>query len=192
MEEFRLQYPLSESSLVLDAGAYHGDFISWCRDRWRCDVYAFEPTKVFYENVVRRFVDDTHVRVFHYGIGACTETVPIAIKGDATSAYFDSHQSGNIETVQLKDVVEVFAGLGALEADLFKINIEGGEYSRLKRMLDTGLVARVRYFQVQYHGIGAGPEGPAVARGRIRARLSETHKEEWCVNGGQWESWARR
>ena len=113
MEEFRLQYPLSESSLVLDAGAYRGDFISWCRDRWRCDV-------------------------------------------------------------------------------LFKINIEGGEYSLLKRMLDTGLVARVRYFQVQYHGIGAGPEGPAVARGRIRARLSETHKEEWCVNGGQWESWARR
>jgi len=59
-------------------------------------------------------------------------------------------------------------------------------------MLDVGLIAKVKYFQVQYHGIGAGPEGPVAARDRIRARLSETHKEEWCVHGGQWESWALR
>ena len=74
--------------------------------------------------------------------------------------------------------------------DLFKINIEGGEYPLLDRIIENGQVERVRYFQIQFHGFGS-PD-PAAARDKIRAALNTTHREEWCVNGGQWESWARR
>jgi FkbM family methyltransferase len=190
MEEFRLQYPLDASSIVLDAGSFRGDFIDWCRKRWGCTVLAFAPSSGFRKNIEQRFAGDGRVRLFDYGLGAKTERIDLSIQGDSTTVYFD--KSTKIESVLIRDVAEVFAELALNDVALFKINIEGGEYPLLVRMLDAGLVSRVRFFQVQYHSIGAGPEGPAVARDRIRERLSETHREEWCVNGGQWESWAAR
>lgn len=191
MEEFRLQYPLTEGSLVLDAGVFRGDFIDWCRKRWGCTVIGFEPARAFHEQSARRFAGDDRVTVHPYGLGARTERRTLAIQGDATSVYFDP-RAPDTEDVSLRDVAEVFKELGPSEVHLFKINIEGGEYELLPRLLDSDLATRVRFFQVQYHDLGAGPDGSAAARDRIRARLSATHREEWCVNGGQWESWARR
>lgn len=192
MEEFRLQYPLDASSIVIDAGSFRGDFVDWCRKKWGCTVLAFEPSGAFRDGIAQRFAGDAHVRLFDYGLGAKTERLDLSIQGDSTTIYFDKPESRVIESILIRDIVEVFAELALNEIALFKINIEGGEYPLLARMLDTGLVPHVRYFQVQYHGIGAGPEGAVAARDRIRERLSETHREEWCVNGGQWESWARR
>lgn len=188
MEEFRLQYPLDASSIVMDAGSFRGDFIDWCRKKWGCTVLAFEPSGSFRKNIEQRFAGDARVRLFNYGLGAVTEHIDLSIQGDSTTVYFD--KASEIESVLVRDVVEVFTELALNEVALFKINIEGGEYPLLAKMLDAGLVPRVRYFQVQYHSIGT--KDPAAARDRIRERLSETHREEWCVNGGQWESWARR
>lgn len=190
MEEFRLQYPLSDRSFVLDAGAFRGDFIDWCRKRWDCRVTALEPCAAFADGVEKRFSGDGKVRVFRYGVSGKTERAELSVRGDATSV-FVSGEGAVIETISLRDVAEVFAepSIPAV-VDLFKINIEGGEYPLLERMLEAGLVERVRFFQIQFHNFGA-PD-PGAARDRIRAGLERTHHEEWCVNGGQWESWARR
>ena len=123
------------------------------------------------------------------GLGGANEKVSIQVQGDASSVYLDK-ANGRPEEIQVRDVVHVFHQLGLTSVDLFKINIEGGEYPLLNRMLDADLVSKVRFFQVQYHGIGV--DDPAAARDKIRERLSTTHREEWCVNGGQWESWALR
>lgn len=195
MEEYRLQYPLTASSLVLDAGAYRGDFIDWCRTRWGCTVLAFEPCTEFADSIARRFASDIKgppckVGLHRFGLSGRTEQVTLSIHGDSTSVFAMGDGGGATEQIELRDVAEVFAGVPLHEVDLFKINIEGGEYPLLDRMIETGLVERVKYFQIQYHGFGA-PD-PAAARDKIRAALEATHREEWCVNGGQWESWARR
>lgn len=189
MEEFRLQYPLDSDSLVLDAGAYRGDFIDWCRKRWGCEVIAFEPCSEFADGVQERFEGDRKVRVLRCGVSGKTESVPIAVRGDSTSA-FALDVGSPAETVTLLDVVDALDLVGRPQVDLFKINIEGGEYPLLERMIEKDLLRRVRFFQIQFHGIGSDEPGPA--RDRIRAALNRTHFEEWCVNGGQWESWARR
>lgn len=192
MEAFRLQYPLNDSSLVLDVGGFRGDFVDWCRKRWSCRVETFEPLASFCDGIKARFANDPDVIVHDYGLGARSETRDFSVRGDSSSAYFDSNDPALVKAeIRLVDVVLFFRSLEA-PVDLMKINIEGGEYALLPRMLDTGLVRRVRYFQVQYHGIGAGPEGAAAARDSIREQLSDTHKEQWCVNSGQWESWEVR
>lgn len=190
MEEFRLQYPLSKESLVLDAGVYHGDSIHEWRAKWDCDVIGFEPAQGFFAQSSQRFVTDSRVSIHNYGLGARNERLPSAIQNDGTSFYFE--QAGQVEMAVMRDVIDVFVELKLTEVDLFKINIEGGEYGLLPRMLDANLAARVRFFQVQYHSNCTNPNGPAVARDLIRERLSETHREEWCWNGGAWESWALR
>ena len=197
MEEFRLQYPLDAGSLVFDAGAFRGDFIDWCRKRWGCRVIAFEPCAAFADNVERRFAGERKVGVCRYGLSDKTEDAELSVRGDATSVFATSSDA-TIETVPLRDVVGVFGEIFSPSlmaspdplVDLFKINIEGGEYPLLARMLETRLVERVRYFQIQFHGFGASD--PGAARDRIRAALDATHREEWCVHGGQWESWALR
>jgi FkbM family methyltransferase len=189
MEEFRLQYPLSDRSLVLDAGAFRGDFIDWCRKRWNCRIRAFEPCAVFADDVERRFKGDGKVHICRYGVSDKTEQVALSIRGDATSVFLTGGDAAT-EVVALRDVVEVFDDPDLALVDLFKINIEGGEYPLLNRMIDVGLVDRVRYFQIQFHGFGS-PD-PGAARDKIREALARTHSEEWCANGGQWESWARR
>lgn len=188
MEDFRLQYPLSDQALVLDAGAFRGDFIDWCRKRWDCRVVAFEPCATFADGVARRFAGDGKVQLRRYGLSGKTEQATLSVRGDATSVFATSPEAPT-EVIALRDVVEVFGDPAMRAIDLFKINIEGGEYPLLDRMIETGLVARVRYFQIQFHGFGSAD--PGAARDKIRAALGATHREEWCVNGGQWESWAR-
>lgn len=186
MEEFRLQYPLSSESLVLDAGVYRGDSIHWWRSKWNCTVIGFEPAHTFFTQSSHRFATDSRVSIHNYGLGARNEKLPLSIQNDGTSFYFE--QVDQVETAAMRDIVDVFDDLKLTSVDLFEINIEGGEYELLPRMLDADLARRVRFFQVQYHPNGS-PE-PAAARDRIRNRLSDTHREEWCWNGGQWESWA--
>jgi FkbM family methyltransferase len=189
VEEFRLQYPLTNRALVLDAGAFRGDFIDWCRKRWDCRVVAFEPCTTFADGVQRRFGGDPKVQLRRYGLSNKTEWADLSVLGDATSV-FASRADAVTERIELRDVVEVLGDPQLQVIDLFKINIEGGEYPLLERMIGAGLAARVGYFQIQFHGFGS-PD-PGAARDRIREALSATHREEWCVNGGQWESWARR
>lgn len=189
MEEFRLQYPLSERSLVLDAGAFRGDFIDWCRKRWDCRVRAFEPCAEFADGVTRRFHGDAKVRLCRFGLSDKTEQAVLSVQGDATSVFATSADAVP-EVITLLDVADVFSDPDLQSVDLFKINIEGGEYPLLDRMIHAELIERIRYLQIQFHGFGSA--NPGVDRDKIRKALHRTHDEEWCVNGGQWESWALR
>ena len=96
--------------------------------------------------------------------------------------------------VRLRDVVDVFKELDIGNVDLFKLNIEGSEYAVLDRMIETGLISRVRYLQVQFHEFGT--ELPIVHRDRIREGLYKTHNEHWVSHpwkpedGWQWADWS--
>jgi FkbM family methyltransferase len=185
MEEYRLQYPIGPQSLVLDAGGYHGDFVDWCRTKWGCRVITFEP--LFHELLRSRFVNDPRVTVMPFGLGGSTRRCTMRMQADSSGAF----ASGDDVDVQIEDVATWAEQEGLVEADLFKINIEGGEYELMPRLLDTALIRRIRFLQIQYHSVGAGEEGAAAARQTIRERLTATHREQWCVNDGQWESWER-
>ena len=48
-EEERYNYNLTENSLVIDAGAYHGHFSKRIWDKYRCRVIALEPSEEFFK-----------------------------------------------------------------------------------------------------------------------------------------------
>jgi len=77
---------------------------------------------------------------------------------------------------------------GFSEIDLISINAEGGEYDMLRRMIDTGLVARCKNIQVQFHNFHPDAEH---LRNELRAGLAKTHSESFCYKW-VWESWARK
>lgn len=191
-EDYRFQYPLGADSLILDAGAYYGNFTLWCRERWKCRAIGFEPATRWYNIAAERHKDDALVQMCHYGLGARTQAVRMVIRGDSTSAFLPLE--GEVETVLWRDIAEVWEELKLDTVDLFKINIEGGEYELLPRLVETGLVSKVRFLQIQFHWYGGIAE-PDAQQARIREALAKTHTEEWregYPGTWTWESWARR
>ena len=82
-----LNYDLNKESIVIDAGGYQGWFAENIHNKYKCKVYIFEPVKIFYDEISKKFGGNPDVKVFNFGLGAVTQKHKINIKKDGTSLY---------------------------------------------------------------------------------------------------------
>ncbi|MGY3211138.1 FkbM family methyltransferase [Mucilaginibacter sp. HD30] len=70
-------------------------------------------------------------------------------------------------------------------ADLIKINIEGGEYDILLRMIESGLISKIKRLQIQFHEL---EKDSFNKMNKIREGLLLTHRP---INQYEfvWEDW---
>jgi FkbM family methyltransferase len=133
-ETLRLQYPLTENSIVWDVGGYHGDFAEKMVSLYGCTVYVFEPLEKFFAQCEHRFAGNARIKCFNYGLAEKEGWFDISDEEDASS--FDPVKSGTATLqAQLRPVADVFNELGDNRIDLLKINIEGGEFDLLPAMI---------------------------------------------------------
>ncbi len=59
-ESMRHDYPLSNKAVVFDVGGYRGEWAQIIYDRYKCEVYCFEP--IFQ-------IDNPNIMVFKFGVG---------------------------------------------------------------------------------------------------------------------------
>lgn len=90
--------------------------------------------------------------------------------------------------VQMVDIAEVFSRNNLTEVGCLKINIEGGEYALLERMIDVRLTARVRGLLIQFHSF---VEGAGRLHSSIQVSLAATHNLTWNFPF-IWEYWVRK
>ncbi len=183
----RQDYSLDENSVVLDVGGYQGDFSQAMIDRFGCRVFVFEPMPVFSEQCRQRFAGDPRVSVLDYGLGARDEQLFLSTSDDASS-FFRNHDAYGSVAASIHDVLSVWQKLDLEHVDLIKINIEGGEYPLLRRLIETQLIHQVSNIQVQFHDF---VEDAVVQRNELRRRLETSHDETWCYEF-VWENWSRR
>jgi len=181
----RLDYDLSERSMVFDLGGYQGQWASDIHAMYGCQVYVFEPVPAFAERIARRFRRNPRIRVFDFGLSSRSETVRLGLAQDATSTFKPGAES--VE-VRLVGISEFLRSEGVATIDLMKINIEGGEYDLLECMLDEGLIARIGNLQVQFHDFVPEAEGRMAA---IQRRLARTHVPTYQFPF-VWENWRLR
>lgn len=183
-DTFNLNYTLNSESLVLDVGGYHGDYAEAVFRKFGCRVILFEPIPAFYEDCVKRFADNPSIACLNYGLSSLSGSFPISVSDNASS--FKKLPTGdNADIAEVRSFKEVVLELGIDRIDLMKINIEGGEFDLLPAMIDSGLIKRVRFLQVQFHNFVAGAKE---GRSRIRESLFKTHREMWNYEF-VWESW---
>ncbi len=183
-ETLRFDYPLDETSLVIDVGGYQGDFAAEIHRRYGCDVVIFEPVKAFHTQCLERFAGNPKIKCLNYGLGIEDANIPISVAGDASS---HKREIGNehSESIRIRKADSIFMELGIDAIDLVKINIEGGEYDMLPSLIEAGWIERVRYVQVQFHNF---VPNAVKMRDGIRAQLHRTHEEMWNYEF-VWESW---
>jgi len=181
-ETLRVDYPLSPESVVLDVGGYNGDWAARIHERYRCRVYVFEPVPEFYERIRERFSGVEAVQVFNYGLSDADAMMPISLSADGSSVF---HQNRQHIDIRLRDIDVVLQELGIRDIALIKMNIEGGEYALLQRMLDKDIVPHCRDIQIQFHDFV--PDAQSLRLG-LRERLARTHEltyDYYFI----WENW---
>ena len=182
---FRFDYELTPDSLVLDLGGYEGQWASDLYARQRCRIKVFEPVPEFAAAIRERFRRNPDIEVFAFALGATPRRETISLGGASSSAYKSKAQKAEIEYV---DVEQWFSTHGVDSVRLMKINIEGGEYELLERMIERGLTRRVQDIQVQFHNFSVDSAARMAA---IQAALEATHVPTYRYRF-VWENWRRR
>jgi FkbM family methyltransferase len=180
----RLNYDLTPDSFVLDIGGYEGQWASDIYSRYRCRIYVFEPVHEFAERIQKRFSRNPDISVLRLGLGGFSRKETISLCKDGSSIF---RNSGNKQEIQIVDIAEWIKGQNIAGIDLMKVNIEGGEYELLERLVETGLIRAVKNIQVQFHKI-AKDSGSRMER--IQTRLRNTHHPTYQYRF-VWENWAR-
>jgi FkbM family methyltransferase len=178
--------PIDEHSTVVDAGAFVGEWAQAVVSRYGCDVIAFEPLPRIANEMKRRIGDDRRITCVPVALGADDATVPMEYHGPG-SLLVPGGSSAPTQDVEVRDVAAVFDDLGIDHIDLLKLNIEGGEYDVLDRLLETGWMERIGVLVVQFH---TRWPGAPMRRRRVRRQLRHTHVEDWNYPW-VWERWVR-
>lgn len=181
----RLDYNLNPGSVVLDVGGYLGDFADVIHKKYQCFVFVFEPVEDFFRLCQQRFDGQLKINCLNYGLSKSDCEIFISKEDDASSTERDL--GGRKERIALKDFVSAKMILDIEYIDLIKINIEGGEYDLLDRIIETGGVKNIKYLQIQFHDF---VPNAIEMRESIRKRLVKTHREQWSYPF-VWESWER-
>ena len=172
LEHLRYEYDLKPDDVVIDLGAYRGEWANEIRARYGCCVVAVEPTDSIdgypCEYIKKAaWLFDGSLRVggaFYY-----------------TSAFEDpTHE---YECFDINSLLSRYD-----EIALLKINIEGAEYDLLGHIIFHGLLPRIKNLQVQFHLVEDDDSGSRYES--IAESLSDSHSLTWRYPF-VWENWRR-
>lgn len=186
-KDLNFQFELDENSNVLDLGGYKGDWANEIYRRYRCNVFIFEPVNIFYKNIKKRFEVIDKIRVYNFGISDSDKIANISINKDGSSTHKISQES-LVEPIKLKDIVNVINENKLSKIDLIKINIEGGEYEVLPKLIRSEKIFVCKNILVQFHPFEKNYQEKYQS---IRNKLRNTHHltfeypliwENWKIN----------
>jgi len=178
----RVDYELDESSLVIDVGGFEGEWASNIFSRYCCTIHIFEPVPRFADAIRKRFAKNPRIHVHSVGISNCDHVSMFHVDADSSSAF---RKGKSAAPLQLVDAVSFFTTAGFSQIDLIKINIEGGEYDLLEKLVSTNYITRFRNLQVQFHDFV--PNAAQRMKG-IHDSLKLTHQLTYQYEF-VWENW---
>lgn len=173
LEHLRYEYDLKPDDVVIDIGAYRGEWANEIRARYGCCVIAVEPT-----NAIDGWQCETIKKA------AWTHDGYLSVGG---AFYYTSTYELMTHEVECFDINTLLARFA--EIALIKINIEGAEYALLQHIIDARQHTKIRNLQVQFHIIEGQP-WQAWYDG-IVGLLERTHFTTFRY-GFCWENWQRR
>ena len=126
---------IGPDSVVLDAGAYIGEWAQDIMDRYNPTIHAFEPDPRNYRRLEEKSSSCPRIVAYDYGLGDRTERVRMTLEFLGSSIFPGAAEQGDVPSaeVEIRDIAEVWQSLGLERVDLMKINIEGAEFPLLAR-----------------------------------------------------------
>jgi FkbM family methyltransferase len=185
---FRFDYPLDENSLVLDFGGYQGQWTSDLYARYQCSIIVFEPVHSFSQEIAARFFGNEDVTVCNFGLGGSTRAENLSLSADGSSMFGGSGEGAETSVaIRIEDAKQWLDEARIETVALAKLNIEGGEYELLERLIEIGFIPKIRDLQIQFHDIAPDSKD---RMGAIQTELARTHHLTYQYEF-VWENWSR-
>jgi FkbM family methyltransferase len=182
-ENLRLNYELDENSIVLDIGGYKGEFARDIFCKYQSHIFLFEPIPDFFNIASNRFLKNSKVQTYNFGLSNKTCKALINVNDNASSTIKAGEK--NLE-ISLMSTVDFIKEKNLTSIDLIKINIEGGEYDLLESILKYGDIKLFRNIQVQFHDFVV--ENAKERMKKIQIELAKTHHLTYQYEF-VWENW---
>lgn len=183
--ELLYDLPVTTGSLVIDAGGYKGEWTVGMLARYGCRSKLFEPFPHYAKYCSRLFSKNSMVEVFSLALGGSERTADFPVGANDSTSEFRIKDGVEIVTIPVADVAKV---IESEPISCMKINIEGGEYEVLERLIETGLTTQCDSFLIQFHNQPSDWESRLK---KIEVSLNETHAREWCYPM-LWEKWIKK
>jgi len=179
--------PVTTGSLIIDAGAYKGEWSSGMIAQYGCRAILFEPVPEFFRLLKTHFKNNSLVEVYNAAIGGKDRQSLFSLLDNGTSEYRSTEPTESF-TADVFDIAKIFEKqVDDIQVSCVKLNIEGGEYEVLERMIEANLLIRCDSLLIQFH---RQPEGYERRHSYIINELKKTHVQKWGYNF-MWDLWVR-
>jgi FkbM family methyltransferase len=115
-------HAIGPDSVVLDVGAFIGDWSEKISTRYGSTVHAFEPGPSALRQMAERLDGHPNVHQHPYGLGRRDEKASLALSGPGSTIYADSGTYGTVD-VPIRDAVALLDELGLDRIDMLTVNI---------------------------------------------------------------------
>jgi len=188
----RIVAALSDKTYVVEAALQSGSLITariaakLKRELWAVPGPITSRTSCG----TNKLIADKKAKIYPYGVGSKNTTANLSNGGMGSSTYASSPGYAFTKkfAIEIRDIADVVNELSLEAIDLFKVNIEGGEYDLIPHMVKTGIINKCKIIRIQFHDWI--PNAFAM-RKKIVSDLSKTHDVEWSYPF-VWESWIRK
>lgn len=149
----RLKYPsLTNHSLVFDVGAYDGEYAIEVNKRYNCKIICFEPIHDFCQVISEKIKTYPNIALETFGLSSRSLTTTMNLADNASSLFRQLPTGQDNDTaVDLVDISQYLLDNHINSVQLLKLNIEGGEYDVLNRLLSTSQITIFDSILVQFH-----------------------------------------
>ena len=127
-----------------------------------------------------------NIYCYNYGLGSKNYKKKIQLRGVQTTT-MASHIDEYDEIILIKDIAKE-NNLKIKKIDLMHINIEGGEYELLDRMIESNMIKDINNITIQFHEWYPSYKESGPLRKSLHDRLNKTHKLTFCYPF-IWENW---
>ena len=182
------EYDFDLDSIVVDVGAHMGDWSEKMYTRFNCKILAYEPVNEYYIQLKKNISQFENIESYNFGLGRKNEKIRIQRRGVQTTI-LNQHTDFD-DIIEIKDIASL-KELNNISIDLMNINIEGGEYDLLNRVIETRIINNIYNIQIQFHEWHPSIGKSKVRRNQIHIKLMETHQLDYTYDF-VWEKWSKK
>lgn len=190
------EWPIEKTDCILEIGAYEGRWVIEMVRRYECQGFAFEPSS--------RALRVARERAAEAGVGIVFQPYAVG-NGKREAVLYDCNRDGatlfpgkdwekpgddkgySEEPVTVLDISDTLELWGIKPWALVAINIEGGEFEVLSRLIETDHISWLERIMIQWHQPTKEDHDRMV---EIQTNLALTHEMLW--NHGAWEAWQKK
>lgn len=169
----------NDKSLVVDVGAYKGEYAEAMIEKFGCYVIMFEPLTNCYEILKEKFKNNPKVEIYNKAIGRYGKQ-KFYMNGVSSSLYVQSENSIELQVENLFSFINGFP-------DILKLNCEGAEYDILEDLIERKLLNEIPELLIQFHKINE------IDFSRRRLKIyEELKKSHELIYDYKWDLWRKK